>query len=231
MKPERAAFDPNGASNAVPIVLSLCDYTGNMVKPWAAAGYKCLCVELQHPMRSDRVEGNITYTWGDVRSWCLPDGFKVVMIFAAPPCTDVAVSGARDFQKKRNILLRDALELFATCEMVATYAAAPYMIENPVGVLSTHMRPPDHLFHPYEFAGYGGGEGDTYTKKTCLWTGNGFVMPEPKELKPVQGSIITFGKIASPSPERANLRAATPEGFAQAVFEANQMSVEAGTYA
>lgn len=216
------------------VVLSLCDYTGNMVKPWARAGYRCICVDTQHSVRSDRIQdmgrmqGNITFVWGDVRSWCLPEDTEVAMLFAFPPCTDVAVSGARDFRKKRNILLRDALELFATCEMVASYSGAPYMIENPVGKFSSHMGSPTYTFDPCDYAGYEGGEDDCYTKKTCLWTGGGFVMPEPKRREPTQGSIVTYGKIASPSPERQNLRSATPAGFAQAVFEANAVCEEAG---
>ena len=203
------------------VVLSLCDYTGIMVKPWADAGYRCICVATQHPMRSDSVDGFITYTWGDVRSWCLPEDAEVVMLFAFPPCTDVAISGARDFRKKRNVLLRDALELFAACEMVASYCGAPYMIENPVGKFSSHMGPPTYTFDPCDYAGYDGGEDDTYTKRTCLWAGNGFVMPKPQRLEPIQGSIVTYGKIATPSPDRKNLRSATPAGFAQAVFETN----------
>jgi hypothetical protein len=210
------------------VVISLCDYTGVMVRPWADAGYRCICVDTQHPMRSDRVEGNITYTWGDVRSWCLPEDTEVAILFAFPPCTDVAVSGARDFRKKRNVLLRDALELFAACEQVASFCGAPYMIENPVGKFSSHMGSPTHTFDPCDYAGYDGGENDLYTKKTCLWTGGGFAMPEPKRREPTQGSIVTYGKISSPSPERQNLRSATPAGFAQAVFEANAVCEEAG---
>ena len=200
------------------VVLSLCDYTGIMVKPWADAGYRCICVDTQHPMRSDRVDGFITYTWGDVRSWCLPEDAEVVMLFAFPPCTDVAISGARDFRKKRNVLLRDALELFAACEMVASYCGAPYMIENPVGKFSSHMGPPTYTFDPCDYAGYTGGENDTYTKRTCLWTGNGFVMPECRSVDPIQGSKM---HLLPPSPERQHLRSATPAGFAQAVFETN----------
>lgn len=76
------------------------------------------------------------------------------------------------------------------------------------------------LFDPFEYGGYLGGEGDGYTKRTCLWTGNGFVMPVPQR----DGSLgapdnrIHF---ASPGPERANFRSATPMGFARAVFDAN----------
>ena len=49
-------------------VVSLCDLTGNMVRPWADAGFDCLCIDTQHSIRADRTEGRITYRWADVRS-------------------------------------------------------------------------------------------------------------------------------------------------------------------
>lgn len=94
---------------------------------------------------------------------------------------------------------------------------APYMIENPVSTISTYWRKPDYTFHPYQYTGYCAA--DNYTKKTCLWTGNGFVMPVPAmaNLGPPDDRIHK----ASGNPQRAMFRAATPAGFAQAVFEAN----------
>ena len=40
-----------------PAVISLCDKTGNMVRPWAEAGFECICVDIQHSIRKDRREG------------------------------------------------------------------------------------------------------------------------------------------------------------------------------
>ena len=51
---------------------NLADLTGNMVKPWAEDGWTCYCVDIQHSIRRDRVEGNIHYVFGDVRSWTPP---------------------------------------------------------------------------------------------------------------------------------------------------------------
>lgn len=196
-------------------VVSLCDYTGNMVRPWAEAGYECWCVDVQHSIRNDRREGNIIYTWGDVRSWCPPPALRgrIAIVFAFPPCTHVAVSGARDFRKKRNILLRDSLELFSACEMAAAWSGAPYMIENPVGKFSDHMGRPDYVFQPWEY-------GDMYSKKTCLWVGNGFVMPDPVYRSRPEGVDDRIWKMP-PSEKRGDKRSETPPGFARAVFEAN----------
>lgn len=180
-----------------------------------------MCVDIEHSIRTERRDGNVRYVWGDVRSWTPSE--RPVMIFAFPPCTDLAVSGARDFAAKRGYRLSDALELFDACQLAASYSAAPYMIENPVGRLSSHRRKPDHTFNPCDFGGYPGGELDTYTKRTCLWTGNGFAMPEPRPIPPADGSRM---HMLPPSEDRAAIRSATPQGFARAVFEANVRQVQ-----
>ena len=198
------------------VVISLCDRTGIMVEPWAEAGFDCYCVDLRHPVRVPRRKGRIIYQWGDVRTWSPPAivRHRLYIIFAFPPCTHVAASGARDFRTKGTALLCDSLEMFSACERAAKWASVPYMIENPVGKFSDHMQKPDFTFQPWQF-------GDNYQKLTCLWTGNGFNMPEPTVVeKPddVQQSILDMPD----SKGRADRRSTTPPGFARAVFEANK---------
>jgi hypothetical protein len=196
-------------------VISLCDKTGNMVRPWAEAGFDCVCVDIQHPIRTPRIEGRIRYEWGDVRTWSPPESIarQIKVVFAFPPCTHVAVSGARDFRTNGTGLLRDSLELFSACEHAAKWSGAPYMIENPVGKFSDHMGPPNFFFHPWQY-------GDPWTKKTCLWTGAGFRMPTPTHSEPPAGTSAMI-HLMSPSPDRANRRSITSPGFAQAVFAEN----------
>lgn len=201
------------------LAVFLCHQSGHMAEPWAAAGFECLCVDTAHQVRKDRTEGLIRYVWGDARSWCPPPGRSIVFVSAEPPCTDVSGSGARDWSKKGNFLLTDALELFTACQVAASWSGAPFMIENPVGALSKHMGQPDHTFHPWEYAGWC--EDDNYTKRTCLWTGNGFRMPPKRpalHLGPPDDRIHK----ASPTAGRGDIRSATPRGFARAVFEANR---------
>lgn len=198
----------------------LCDLTGNMARPWAEAGIRCYCVDVQHSIRKDRVQGNIHYVWGDVRSWVPPAGIRPIFGAAFTPCTDVAVSGARDFAKKRGFLLRDAIETFEATRQAFEWARIPYMQENSVGVMSSlpHIGKPDHYFHPWQFTQLC--PEDNYTKNTCIWSGGDFVMPEPCP-------DLSLGKpdnrihFASPGDDRADFRAATPMGFARAVFQAN----------
>lgn len=204
----------------IPAAVFLCDLTGRMAEPWAEAGIRCYCVDVQHSIRKDRIEGNIHFVWGDVRTWTPPRGVRPIFGGSFTPCTDVAVSGARDFQKKGGYLLRDALEAFEAARQCFEWADIPYFQENSVGVLSSipHIGKPDHYFHPHEYAGWC--EEDNYTKNTCIWAGNGFVMP-PKRPAPQLGSPDNRIWKAPPSEDRADFRSATPRGFARAVFHAN----------
>lgn len=206
-----------------PAAIFLCDVTGIMAEPWAAAGYECFCVDVQHSIRRKQLVGRIHFVWGDVRSWRPPDGLSVHFVAAFPPCTHVANSGARDFETKGGMMLRDALETFEATRMAAAWSGAPYCVENPVGVLSSlpHIGRPHYQFHPTDYAGWLPPEeqaSESYTKLTCLWTGNGFVMPDRKPIAPDLGSLMHR---LPPSDDRASLRSATPRGFARAVFHAN----------
>jgi site-specific DNA-cytosine methylase len=85
------------------------------------------------------------------------------MIIAFPPCTHLAVSGAKHFAAKRaDGRQQQGIDFFmlianAKCERIA--------IENPVGIMSTQWRKPDQIIQPYQF-------GDEFQKTTCLWLKN-----------------------------------------------------------
>ena len=145
---------------------------------------------------------------------------NVAFVFAFPPCTHLAVSGARWFQGKGLRALAESIEMFAVAAEICEASGAPYMIENPVSTISSYWRKPDHTFHPYEYTAFD--LGDHYSKKTCLWVENGFVMPEKSRDGSLDG-IKPDNRIhaAPPSDDRADFRSATPMGFARAVFRAN----------
>lgn len=203
-------------------VLSLCDRTGNMVLPWLEAGYEAITIDTQeqvnpHPLRH--------HCRGDIREAATAPFPSVVAVFAFPPCTHFAVSGARWFREKGLDVLIEALEIVNACRKICEASGAPWMLENPVGTLSTiteaYWQAPSHSFDPCDY-------GDPYTKKTLLWTGGGFIMPpkiergdlfdKPTRVDPTQGSKM---HLLPPSPDRADLRSETPMGFARAVFQAN----------
>ena len=191
-------------------IVSLFDYTGVMVQPWADAGFECLCLDIRHSMAKDHVSGLITKRWADMRTLTPSDIPKPDIIFAFPPCTNLAVSGARWFETKGMQGLIDALELAEAARKLCDWFGCPWMLENPVSRLSTLWRKPDDTFQPWQY-------GDMYTKKTCIWHGGGFRFPEPtvheepEEVEPVIWRM-------PPSDERASKRSITPKGFAEAVF-------------
>jgi hypothetical protein len=214
-------------------MVSLFDYSGVMCEPWAEAGYTCLALDIQHPLiishasvMEDMAQGIRKIHWNalsDFSYMILPE--EISFIAAFPPCDDLAVSGARWFKDKGLKSLIDALRLVESARHICEDRYdAPFFIENPVSTLSTYWRKPDYRFDPCDYAGYlDEPSTDAYTKKTCLWTGNGFVMPDPKKVEPVQvcaqGSWVQ--KLGGKSKKTKNLRSKTPEGFAKAVFLAN----------
>ena len=192
------------------IAISCFDKSTNMMKPWAEAGYTCYCVDIQHPPGKTCEGDNIVRVGADMLDWW-PPNHNIAFAAFFPPCTDVAASGARWFKDKGLGSLINALQLFDRAVKIAEWTKAPYLIENPVSTVSTYWRQPDYSFDPCDY-------GDPYTKKTCLWTGGGFVMPEKQRVEPTEGSKMHR---VPPSAKRADIRSETPMGFARAVFEAN----------
>ena len=198
------------------IALSFFDYSGVMMLPWAKAGYECHCFDIQG--NHNPAHPNISHHQEDIADnglyWASSfsrNRDEIVFASFFPPCDHLAVSGARWFKGKGLRALARAIELFAYSAEIAEKLGAPYLIENPVSTISTYWRKPDYTFDPCDY-------GDPYTKKTCLWTGNGFVMPPKNPVEPTDGSKMHK---LPPGPERKQIRSQTPEGFARAVFEAN----------
>jgi len=229
-------------------VISLYDYTGEALKPWAEAGYTCHAFDIQHLESGwvDRFEGggSIRFHKVDLHDHknlnAIHSAFAdkpVAFGMAFPVCTDLAVSGAAWFKKKAeaNPSFQDeAVSHAVWCAKVFNSLKIPFFIENPVSVLATKWRKPDHTFHPYEYGGYIAknnarhprwpdyiADRDAYPKKTCLWTGNGFVMPPKVPVEPESGHSRQHLKLGGKSAKTKNIRSATPRGFAIAVMAAN----------
>ena len=205
-------------------VISLCDLTGNMVQPWVDAGYFAILVDPQHG--STRIDGNTMKFAGTIEDAMdyirlVISNHEVEMVFGFPPCTDMSVSGARWFKSKHAkdpLFQAKAVMVAEQCRTIGRLSGAPWFVENPVSVLASAFGKPQHTFHPADYTAYE--PGDNYTKKTCLWTGGGFIMPQPAKGASL-GKPDNRIHFASPGPERANFRSATPMGFARAVFDAN----------
>ncbi|MCP3852779.1 MAG: Dcm methylase [Gammaproteobacteria bacterium] len=225
------------------IAIFLYDYTGIMAKPWLDAGYDCYIVDIQHPIgtHQDKKVKNLYRVGADLRYGWLPpfNQDDIAFIAAFPDCTNTAVSGALHFQKKGARALSLSLDLFATAKEIGEWSKAPYMIENPVSTFSTYCGKPDYIFNPFEYGGYLPEDDshplwpdyiaarDAYPKKTCLWTGGGFAMPDKREVTPEEGFSRQHKKLGGKSLKTKNIRSATPRGFAMAVFMANSRILKA----
>jgi len=232
------------------VVISLYDFTGEALKPWAEQGYTCYAYDIQHQKDNPRKEcvgkGAIWYTYcdlqknsGTVHKTLIEHHERHDVIFgmAFPVCTDMAVSGAAHFAKKAEanpLFQEQAVKHAIDCADLFDDLGCPYFVENPVSVLATKWRKSDYRFHPYEYGGYiPYGEAqhplwpeyiapqDAYPKKTCLWTGNGFVMPTKVSVELKKGYSKQHLKLGGKSARTKNIRSATPRGFARAVMEAN----------
>lgn len=228
----------------------LFDYTGMMAKPWADAGYLCYCFDGQHPPGVSKSEhenilnvgmwfsNNATgdFMQGDIDKIKSIAGDDISFVFGFPECTQLAVSGASHFAKKRddNPFFQDeAMQLVYLVEALGVELDCSWALENPVSVISTMWRKPDYSFHPYEYGGYLPENDlhplhpdyikprDAYPKKTCIWSGNGFVMPDKKPVDVLPGYSDQHKKLGGKSLRTKNIRSATPRGFAKAVFLAN----------
>ncbi len=176
------------------------------------------CEESQAVTKEFRLQGHEAYSCdlepcgGDNPEWhlrqdvipLLRDKWDIVLAF--PPCTHIAVSGARWFtEKRKDGRQREGIDFFmqfvnCDCERVA--------IENPVGIMSTVWRKPDQIIQPWQF-----GHGEV--KATCLWLRG---LPPLIPTNIVDGREPKVWKM-SPSRERAKLRSKTFSGIAKAMAE------------
>lgn len=211
------------------VIISLCDITGAMVAPWVDAGYDAVLIDPQHihytvtRYKSGATIERIPQTilGAAQRLGEILRGRRVVFVAGFPPCTDVAVSGARWFADKRELdsqFQAKAALVAEQCRMVGELSGAPWLFENPVSVFSRIFGKAQHTFHPYHFTALCAD--DNYRKLTCLWSGGGFVMPETQMLDGIGEPDDRIHK-APPGPDLANFRSATPAGFALAVFNKN----------
>ncbi|MFA5936448.1 MAG: DNA cytosine methyltransferase [Candidatus Paceibacterota bacterium] len=128
------------------------------------------------------------------------------LVLAFPPCTDLAVSGARWFKEKQTDGRQQASLEFAL--KVLNLDVPRLAVENPVGILSTHFRKPDQIIQPWQF-----GHGET--KATCLWLKG---LPKLTPTNIVEGREQRVWKMP-PGPDRWKERSRTFEGIATAMAQ------------
>ena len=176
-------------------VLVACEFSGIVRDAFIDKGHDAISCDLLPTERSGKhYQGNVL----DI----INDGFDLMI--AHPPCTHLAVSGARWFKDKQKEQ-QDALE-FVMALMSANIAKI--CIENPVSIISSKIRKPDQIIQPWQF-----GHGET--KKTCLWL-KGLPSLTPTDI--VEGREARIHKMP-PSENRWKERSRTFEGIARAMAE------------
>lgn len=177
-------------------VLVACEYSATVREAFKAKGHYALsCDLLPTEIPGEHYEG-------DVRD-ILHNGWDLMI--AHPPCTHLAVSGARWFKDKRE----EQKEALAFVQELLDAPIPRIALENPISIISSKIRKPDQIIQPWMF-----GHGET--KATCLWLKN---LPDLVPTNIVDGREARVHKMA-PSPDRWKERSRTFTGVAQAM--ANQ---------
>jgi len=177
-------------------VLVACEFSGIVRDAFIAAGHDAYSVDLIDTERPG------PHVIGDAVSWAYDVPWDLMIAF--PPCTHLAVSGARWF-KGREREQAEAARFF----MDLAGAPVPRIaIENPIGVMSTLWRKPDQIIQPWWFS-----HGEV--KSTCLWLKN---LPKLTPTDIVDGRTPRVHH-ASPGPDRWKERSRTLPGIAKAMAE------------
>lgn len=176
-------------------VLIACEFSGVVRDAFIRHGHDAMSCDL---LPSERPGPHYQ---GDVRD-LLTERWDLMI--AHPPCTDLAVSGARYFAEK----IADGRQpaALAFVRLLMDVPIEHIAIENPISIISTHIRLPDQIIQPWMF-----GHGET--KATCLWL---------KNLPPLVPTDIVAGReqrvhLMPPGPDRWRERSRTYEGIAEAM--------------
>ena len=174
-------------------VLIACEFSGRVRDAFIAKGHDAVSCDL---LPTDELG---PHHQGDVRDLLME---RWDLLIAHPPCTHLAVSGARWFKDKKEEQ-KEALDfvrllLEADIERIA--------LENPISVISSKIRKPDQIIQPWQF-----GHGET--KATCLWLKN---LPLLVPTNIVEGREAIVHKMP-PGPDRWKKRSLTYQGIAEAM--------------
>ena len=186
-------------------VLIACEYSGRVRDAFIAQGHDAISCDLLPTERAGpHYQGNVF----DI----INDGFDLMI--AHPPCTDLAVSGAAWFAKKRaDGSQQKSIEFFMS---LANANIPKICIENPIGIMSTLWRKPSQIVQPWMF-------GHPESKATCLWL-KGIPLLIPTKNVKAEMELLPRNKqmrmhYLPPSSNRWKIRSETYQGIADAMAE------------
>ena len=181
-------------------VLVACEYSGAVRNAFRAKGFDAWSCDL---LPSD--DNSPYHIQGDVlRADIVEDYFGWDLAICHPPCTHLAVSGARWFKDKKE----EQEEALWFVQQLMNLPIKHIAIENPISIISSRIRKPDQIIHPWQF-----GHGET--KATCLWLKN---LPKMVPTNIVEGREARIHKM-SPGPNRWKERSKTYQGIAEAMAD------------
>jgi site-specific DNA-cytosine methylase len=179
----------------VPRLLVACEYSGRVRDAFAAKGWEAWsCDLLPTEVPGNHYQGPVEDLFN--QQWDL--------MVCHPPCTHLAVSGARWFKDKQ-IEQTEALNFV---KMLLNAPIKQIALENPISIISSRVRKPDQIIQPWQF-----GHGET--KATCLWLKN---LPKLKPTQIVEGRENKIHRMA-PGPNRWKERSRTYQGIADAMAD------------
>jgi len=182
-------------------VLVACEFSGVVRQAFALQGHDAWSCDL---LPTEIPSNKHIQADHDLHIFDIIDEGNWDLLIAHPPCTHLAVSGARWFKDKQQEQY-EAIQFFMAFTKTKVQK---YCIENPISIISTKWRKPDQIIQPWQF-----GHGET--KATCLWLKN---LPLLKPTKIVKGRENRIHKM-SPSKDRGKLRSITYQGIADAMAE------------
>ena len=193
-------------------VLVACEYSGRVREAFRSRGHDAWSCDLLESEDESpyHIQGDVlsvidrtTWAWG--------------LIIAHPPCTDLAVSGARHFAEKIADGRQQAALDFVQALMNAPIAKIA--IENPISVISSKIRKPDQIIQPWMF-------GHPETKSTCLWLKGLPKLAPNEDAEHVRAHMMELPVSQRnrvhhmpPGPDRWKERSRTYQGIADAMAE------------
>lgn len=176
-------------------ILIACEFSGRVRDAFAARGHDAMSCDLLPSETAGK------HYQGDIMD-IINDGWDLMI--AHPPCTHLAVSGARWF-KDKVLEQQEALEFV---RLLMNASIPRIAIENPISIISSKIRKPDQIIQPWQF-----GHGET--KATCLWLK---ALPKLVPTNIVEGRESRIHKMP-PSNDRWKNRSRTFEGIADAMAQ------------
>lgn len=218
-------------------VLVACEESQEVCKAFRERGHEAFSCDIEmcsggHP--EWHIQGDcLEYINGNCQFFTVGGAYYMIngpwdLLIAHPPCTDLAVSGARWFREKQMDFRQQKACVFFMMMILAN--AERIAVENPIGIMSTCYRKPDQIIQPYEY-------GHATKKATCLWLKGlpklqptNIVKPEMEAYLYSNGQTKHYGKgigeavhngkiLAWNDPMTAKLRSKTFTGIARAMAE------------